>query len=93
MKTLLAVKDAVLRMKLDLAMCHTQCYDGAANMKEVAETIKSIVQRSFYLHCYGYSLNLAIAGTMKSISTMSNVLDHAQEVSSFLLGGMLIFTN
>ena len=88
------VKDAVLRMKLGVAMCRAQCYDVAANMKKVAEIIKSIEHRSLYLHCYGHSLNLAVADTIKNISTMSNALDHTQEICkliSFLLAGMQFF--
>ena len=49
------LKDAVLRMKLDIAMCRAQCYDGAANMKKAAETIKSIEKRVLYLHSYGHT--------------------------------------
>ena len=78
------LKDAVLHMKLDMAMCRAQCYDGAANMKKVAETIKSIEHRALYLHCYGHSLNLAVVDTIKNISTMSNVLDHAQEICKLI---------
>lgn len=44
------VKDAVLCMKLDMAMCCAQCYDDAANMKKIVEKNKSIQHRSLYLH-------------------------------------------
>ena len=67
------LKDTVLRMNLNMSSCRAQCYDGASNMKKVAREIKSIEPRALYLHCYGHSLNLAVADTLKSIKVMSDV--------------------
>ena len=78
------LKDTVLRMNLNLSMRRAQCYDGAANMKKAAKEIKSCEHRALYLHCYGHSLNLAVADAIKSVPTMSNVLDHAMEVCKLI---------
>ena len=48
-------------------MCRGQCYDGAVNVKRAAHEIKVIEPRAMYLHCYGRSLNLGVADTLKEI--------------------------
>ena len=78
------LKDTVLRMNLNLSMCCGQCYDGAANMKKVAREIKAIEPTVFYLHCYGHSLNLATADTLKQVRPMADTLDHVLEVCKLL---------
>ena len=78
------LKDTVLRLNLNMSMCRAQCYDGASNMKKVASEIKAVEPRALYLHCYGHSLNLAVADTLKGIKVMSDVLDHALEVCKLL---------
>ena len=78
------LKDTVLRMNLNMSSCRAQCYDGASNTKKVAREIKGIEPRALYLHCYGHSLNLAVADTLKSIKVMSDVLDHALEICKLL---------
>ena len=78
------LKDTVLRMNLNMSMCRAQCYDGASNMKKAAREIKAIEPRALYLHCYGHSLNLAVADTLKSVKVMSDVIDHALEICKLL---------
>jgi len=53
-------------------MCRGQCYDGASNMKKVASDIKPTEPKALYLHCYGHSLNLAAADTLKEVKPMAN---------------------
>ena len=84
-ETIVAVlKDTVLRMNLNLSMCCGQCYDGTANMKKVTREIKAIEPTVFYLHCYGHSLNLATADTLKQVRPMADTLDHVLEVCKLL---------
>ena len=84
-ETIVAVlKDTILRMNLNLSMCHAQCYDGAANMKRVACEIKAIEPTALYLHWYGHSLNLAAADTLKEVKPMADTLDHALEIRKLL---------
>ena len=78
------LKDTVLCMNLNMSMCRAQCYDGASNMKKAAKEIKSIEPRALYLHCYGHSLNLAVADTLKGVKVMSDVMDHALEICKLL---------
>lgn len=78
------LKDTVLRVNLNMSMCHAQCYDGASNMKKAAKEIKCTETRALYLHRYGHRLNLAVADTLKGIKVMSDVLDHALEICKLL---------
>ena len=76
--------DTVLRLNLNMSMCRAQCYDGASNMKKTAQEIKAIEPHALYLHCYGHSLNLAVADTLKCIRVMSDALDHSFEICKLL---------
>ena len=78
------LKDTVLRMNLSMSMCRAQCFDGASNMKKAAKAIQAIEPRALYLHCFGHSLNLAVADTLKEIKCMSDVLDHSLEICKLL---------
>ena len=53
-------------------------------MKKAAKEIKSLEPRALYLYCYGHSLNLAVADTLKSVKVMSDVMGHALEICKFL---------
>ena len=53
-------------------------------MKKAAQQIKTIESRALYLHCYGHSLNLAVADTLKEVKPMSNTLDHCLEICKLL---------
>ena len=57
------VTDTVHHLNLSLSLCRAQCYDGASNMKRVASDIQKLEPWALYLHCYGHSLNLAVANT------------------------------
>ena len=70
----LILKDTVLRMNLNLSMCRVQCYDGASNMKKAAKEIKDVKPCALYLHCFGHSLNLAVADTLKGSCLMFSIM-------------------
>ena len=74
----------MLRMTLNLSMCRGQCYDGAANMKEAAKAIKEVEPKALYLHCYGHSLNLAVADALKHVIPLSSTLDHCLEICKLI---------
>ena len=78
------VTDTVHRLNLSLSLCRAECYDGASNMKRVATDIQKLEPRALYLHCYGHSLNLAVADTLKSIKCMCDALDVALEICKLL---------
>lgn len=50
-------------------------------MKKAAREIEP---RALYLHCFGHSLNLAVADTLKGFKVMSDVLDHVLEICKLL---------
>ena len=50
-------------------------------MKRVATDIQKLEPRTLYLLCYGHSLNLAMADTLKSIKCMCDALDVELEIS------------
>ena len=53
-------------------------------MKRVASDIQKLEPPALYLHCYGHSLNLAVADTLKSIKCMCDALDVAVEICELL---------
>ena len=53
-------------------------------MKKAAKEIKSIEPCALHLHCFGHSLNLAVADTLKSIKIVSDILDHALDICKLL---------
>ena len=50
-------------------------------MKKVAAETKSIEPTALSLHCYGHSLNLAVADTLKEVRLIS---DHCLEICKLL---------
>ena len=78
------LKDTVLCMTLNLSMCRGQCYDDATNMKKAAKAIKEVETKAFYLHCYGHSLNLAVADTLKHVTPLLSTLDHCLEICKLI---------
>lgn len=78
------LKDTVLQMNLNLSMCGGQCYDGAANMKNVAKTIQEIQPKALYLHCFGHTLNLAVLDTLRQVTPLSSTLNHFLEICKLI---------
>ena len=64
-----AIKDVLLCMNTNLSDCRGQCYDGASKMRGAKKGVAAIMRqeesRALYSHCYGHSLNLAVADTLK----------------------------
>lgn len=81
--TVAVLKDTILRMNSNLSMCRSQCCGGAGNMKRVAREIEAIELMALYLHCYGHSLNFAVADTLKEVKPMADTLDRALEICKF----------
>ena len=74
------IKDIFLRLDLDKAKLHGQCYDGFSTMmgkkKAVATIIKRDVQAlALPTHFYTHSLNLACEDWIKNSTIASNSLD------------------
>ena len=63
------VKDTLLRLNISLLRCRGQCYDGASNMAGSRNGVKTQILReephALFAHCYGHSLNLAVAEQMQ----------------------------
>jgi len=83
-----AIKDCLLRLNISLTKVRGQCYDGASNMSGIRQGVATVIQaeqpNAFYTHCYGHSLNLAIADTIKSSATMKRALDICHEVTKLV---------
>ena len=81
------VKDTLLRLNLCLTRCRGQCYDGASNMAGSRNGLKThILQEepcALFTHCYGHSLNLAVADAIKSLSFLQSNMDTTFEISFF----------
>ena len=82
-----AVKVCLLRLNISLTV-RGQCYDGASNMsglrRGVATVIPAEQPNAYYTHCYGHSLNLAVADTVKRSATMKKALDITHEITKLV---------
>ena len=70
------LKNALLRINLNIQRARGQCYDGAATKAGektvVATQIKTINGKCFYTRCYGHASNLALSAAIKSLRCISD---------------------
>ena len=82
------IRDALVRMHVNISKCRGQCYDGASNMRGsrngVAAQICSEEKRAIYTHCYGHALNLAVSDCVKKCKVCSDALDIAFEITKLI---------
>ena len=75
-------------MRLSVAQCRGQCYDGASNMvgcrKGVATQLARKEKSAVLAHCYGHALNLAVGDSMKQSKVCKDALDIAFELANWL---------
>ena len=78
------LKNALLRINLNIQRARGQCYDGAPTMAGektgVATQIKTINGKCLHTHCYGHALNLTVADAIKSVQCISDSLDTVREI-------------
>ena len=78
-----SLKDVLLRLNMNIQNCRAQCFDGASNMIGAQSGVATLIQkeepRAILVHCYGYSLQLAVCDTVKQIR-MSDALDTTNEI-------------
>ena len=83
-----AIHDVLLRMSLKMSQCRGQCYDGASNMtgskNGVATRLLADEPRALLTHCYGHTINLAVADAIKQSKVCRDALDIAFEVSKLI---------
>ena len=83
-----AIKDVLIRMNANVSDCRGQCYDGASNMRGAKNGVAAIIRkeksRALYTHCYGHSLNLAVADTVKQSKVCRDALDIAFEITRLI---------
>ena len=73
-----AIRDTLLRIKLELSKCRGQCYDGASNISGTRSGVASqfmAEKRAVYTHCHGHALNFAIGDTIKLSKVCCETLD------------------
>ena len=79
------IKDVLVRLSLPLERCRGQCHDDASNMSGrrsgVAARIQQEEPRALYVHCMGYSLNLAVQDTSRSVKVMADTFDTVLEMA------------
>ena len=82
------VQDLMLRLNLSFKKVRGQCYDGAASMlghrEGVAKKICDKEPRALYTHCYGHSLNLAVADTVKQCKVLGKAFDIVYEITKLI---------
>ena len=73
------LKNALLRINLNIQRARGQCYDRAATKADektgVATQIKTTNGKYLYRHCCGLPVNLAVADAIKSVQCISDSLD------------------
>ena len=83
-----AVKDCLLRLNISLTKVRGQRYDGASNMSGLRRGVATVIQaeqpKAYYTHCYGHSLNLAVADTIKRSATMKRALNITNEITKLI---------
>ena len=82
------IRDVLLRINVNIAICRGQCYDGASNMsgacKGVAKLINQEESHAIYMQCYGHALNLAFGDCMKSSMICKDTLDTSFEITRLI---------
>ena len=82
------IKDALLRLNVQLSQCRRQCYDGASNMSGIRNGVSTQIikeeKRAVYTHCYAHALNIAIGVTIKRSKVCCDALDVAFEISKLI---------
>ena len=83
-----SIKDALLRINVQLSKCRGQCYDGASNMNGsrsgVATQISREEKRALYTHCFGHALNLAVADAIKQSKVCRYAMETAFEINKLI---------
>ena len=73
------LQDVMLRLNLILSHCHGQCYDSESNMAGCESRVKTqILQlelRALFTHCYGHSLSLSVADTIRAVKYLGSIMD------------------
>ena len=72
---------------LDIYKCVSQCYDGAAAMRDqyngVAKFIKDVNPRAMFVHCRTHLLNLVLVDISKQFKIIRNTMGTVQEAYNF----------
>ena len=83
-----SIKDALLRINVQLSQCRGQCYDGASNMSEsrsgVATQISREEKRALYTHCFWHALNLAVVDAIKQSKVCRDAMETAFEITKLI---------
>jgi len=82
------LQDVMLKLNLQLSRCRGQCYDSGSNMAGCKSRVKTqILQlepRALFTHCYGHSLSLSVADTIRAVKHLGSIMDTVHELSKFL---------
>ena len=82
------ISDVLLRLNLAVSKVRGQCYDGASAMSGaksgVAARVRADEPRAVFTHCYGHSLNLACADTIRQSKLMRDALDTTHEITKLI---------
>ena len=80
----LAIKDALVRMKLPLKNCRGQTYDGASNMLSkksgVAARILEEAPKALPTHCHAHSLSLSVKDVGKHVKLLLDTMSTVREI-------------
>ena len=82
------LQDVILRLNLQLSRCCGQCYDGGSNMAGCKSGAKAQILKQepqvLFTHCYGHSLSLSVADTIRTVKYLGSIMDTVYELSKLL---------
>ena len=88
-KSLMAmIHDVMPWFNLPFSKVQLQCCDGASSMSGVWTGVATQIMKEepkvVFIHCYGYSLNLACSDTIKQCKVMHDALDVTYEITKLI---------
>ena len=83
------IRDIFLRLSLDKAKLHGQCYDGCSTMMGRKKGVATLIKRDVQVlvlptHFYAHSLNLVCGDWIKNSTVFSNSLDTSDEITKLV---------
>ena len=76
------LKNALLRINLNIQRARGQCYDGAATKADEKTGVATQMEK--YAHCYGHASNLAVADAIISLQCISDALKTVRGIGKLL---------
>ena len=78
----------MIRLNIPLSNARVQCYDGEKNICDIKSgaSNKSLSEKpkTFFTHCFGHTLNLAVGDMVKNVQFLKDSMDTTYEISNLI---------